>query len=438
MQADLDSDYVKDARKKPVFARRYRTQDGTVERRSGGKFALRYYKSDPVTNKRIKCTEPLAVSIDADVLERERARRHRMKEINSAEKRIVEVGQGAGGRAMTVGDFFEREWQPFISRTMRWSTAQSYLKRWKMYCKKLEDKPISPFLPGDAAGFLRNLVDEKDLGRSTIAHIKSVCSGLFTYAIEKNVRPAPNPWSRLNVKVRKAPKGMVEYTREERDAILAVPGLSNEAKALFALISVLGLRPSESAAMRWERIDTSLTVVHVTEAASFGHLDALKTEKSKRTLPITETLLPYLKAWHAECKWPAAGLLFTRRQGVNEGKPIKTNDYCRHHIVPIVLGAIDPKTRKRITPQKPVGWKGLWPICVEGLYSGRHLAHRTVWDATHDLVEVTAVSGNSPIGGAEQLLARDEGRRLLRDACRGEAAERETGKRKNGNGKRKK
>ena len=71
---------------------------------------------------------------------------------------------------------------------------------------------------------------------------------------------------------------------------------STDANLFFALCAVLGMRPSEAAAVRWENISDG--VLRVREAAPYGELGELKTKRSKRDLTITE---PVSCSMHKVC-----------------------------------------------------------------------------------------------------------------------------------------
>jgi integrase len=364
--------------------RRFRRQEGVVKEYKDG-YYVRFYKVDEMTGKRVRLAQRLC-DLRADRMEVEYARRAFMKTVNVDCRRSVEVAQGElESGDITLGKFYEIEYSRYVMSVgsgLRWSTANKYKRCWQTYCKELADRSLRNFRAPDCSLFLKSLIS-RGYRRSLIADVRAVCSSLFNRAVECK-RVDANPWLGMpSVKVQHGPRASREYSVKERDAILALKTLSKEAKALFSLCSVIGLRPSEAAAMKWERVDFATGVLHVSEAASYGHLDKLKTEQSKRTLPITEKLLPHLKAWHAESHKPTSGLLFKRRRGANMGAPIKTNDFERYRLKRPVEGA-------------HLEWKGL--------YAGRHLVHKSVWDATHDVLKVTAVTGNSPLVAMKKYL----------------------------------
>jgi hypothetical protein len=111
--------------------------------------------------------------------------------------------------------------------------------------------------------------------------------------------------------------------------------------------------------VKWENIDLTINMLMVREAAPYGELGELKTERSKRDLNIIEPVRNYVKAWHLAMGEPKTGLLFTSN-GVD---PVNSNSFARYRIAP---------SAKRVCAR--------W--C--GLYSGRHGAATRLFALTRD------------------------------------------------------
>src|SRR5208283_602993 len=97
--------------------------------------------------------------------------------------------------------------------------------------------------------------------------VKSLCRGIFVTAVRKGIIKV-NPWREAKESVKVRPeKTRIAYTPEETKTIyraLTEP----DAKLFFALVAVMGMRPSEVAACRWENLKGN--VYHVREAAPYG------------------------------------------------------------------------------------------------------------------------------------------------------------------------
>jgi integrase len=242
---------------------------------------------------------------------------------------------------------------------------------WSLYVKaELATKPIDSYHTIDASEFLTGLT--KRLNGKSLSHVRALMSGIFAHAT--NTKGANgkalvdrNPIRDVKVlaNVRES-KERVAYTPiETMNIINAIQ--RTDAKLFFALCSVLGMRPSEAAAVRWENISDG--VLKIRQAAPYGELGELKTERSKRDLDITEPVTSLLKTYRKSLHNPAEGLLF-----VNGKDPINHNSFAKYHIKPHAL-----KVCSR--------WNGC--------YSGRHGAATTLYNQDGDVRAAYQVLGNS-------------------------------------------
>lgn len=117
-----------------------------------------------------------------------------------------------------------------------------------MYVKEhLAHRHFTDFKTPDAVALLDHCASVRKLNKRSLAHVNSLCSGIFSLAVIKGIIEF-NPWreAKATVKVRKATP-RTEYTPEETITILdAIP--ETRAKLFFGLCAVLGMRPSEVAA----------------------------------------------------------------------------------------------------------------------------------------------------------------------------------------------
>jgi integrase len=343
---------------------RYRRQDGTVVKRSDG-FYIRFYKDRD--GARTKVTERLC-DLSMSAVKVKLLSVSHMSAVNS--ERHAELNSATPVPAVTVGAFWQTTYFPWIQANKRPSTIKGYESNWKIYVRpELETTPIETFTTVDACKLLDRMVTVKQLNENTLKHVKSLCSGIFAAAIRDGVVKI-NPWREASesVKVRKA-KTRIAYTPEETAAILNAL-TKPDTKLFFALVAVMGMRPSEVAAVKWEHMDWKKNVYHVCEAAPDGVLGETKSERSDRYLSVEEPVLGYLKEWYEVCVNPSAGLMFAN----GDGGPVNHKDFARYRIAPEAKKAC-----------------GRW--C--GLYAGRHGAFTTLYNITGDLTAVYQRSGNS-------------------------------------------
>lgn len=344
--------------------RRFREQSGTVVKRTDG-FYLRYYR-DAANGERIKVTERLCDLSVTDPKKRTLLQRSHISSVNNAHHAALR--SQAPAPSLTVGAFYEATYLPWVKANKRFSTVRGYEYDWRLYIQpEIAGKQLDTFTTVEACELLDCLATTKKLNRKSLAHVKSLCSGIFTMAVRKGIIQF-NPWreAKESVKVRPS-EPRIEYTPQETiDILNAIQ--RTDAKLFFALCAVLGMRPSEAAATRWENISNG--VLKVREAAPYGQLGELKTTRSKRDLRITEPVTSLLKAYRESLSNPTEGLLFT-----SDGtRPINHNSFAKYYIT--------PDARK---------------VCARwnGCYSGRHGAATTLYNLTGDARAAYQVLGNS-------------------------------------------
>jgi len=344
--------------------RRFRCQEGLVAEHRDG-FYLRYYTDDQ-EGRRVRVTEKLCDrdtkhhSVDCAAVDLLRA--SRMAEINAIghAERIAPVGE------QTVGEFWTRTYLPWAKANLRWSSWHGSELRWKQYLEKhIESRSLKKYKTVDGSRFLTSLTPR--LNRNSLGHVRSLASGIFTLALNYGLIER-NPWHDVKVlaKVR-PPKPKVAYTDEETKAILAAVKRT-DAKLFFSLCAVLGLRPSEAAAVKWE--DFSTDKIQISRAAPYGHAGETKTEQSKRALDLIEPVKSLVAKWREESGKPRTGWLF-KRPG---GEPVNHNAFARRYIGPLA---------KKVCPR--------WCGC----YSGRHGAATELYNSTGDVRAANQVLGNS-------------------------------------------
>jgi integrase len=343
---------------------RFRRQRGTVVERTDG-FYIRYYRDGDTGRKKI--TERLC-DLNTPPAKVKLLRDSHMSAINNA--RHTELQSATETPVLTVGAFWQSTYLPWVQANKRASTARGYETDWKIYVKpELETTPIDTYTTVDACELLDRMVLVKKLNENTLAHVKSLCRGIFATACRKGIIPI-NPWREAKESVKVRPeKTRIAYTPEETVAILNAL-TRQDAKLFFVLVAVMGMRPSEVAAAKWENMNWKTNVYHVSEAAPYGVLGDTKTERSKRDLTIIEPVLSLLKAWHKTSEKPAAGLLFTN----GDGEPVNHNSFSKYHIA--------PEAKK---------------VCARwcGLYAGRHGAATSLYNLTGDIRAAYQNLGNS-------------------------------------------
>lgn len=344
--------------------RRFREQTGTVVKRIDA-FYIRYYKDrDGV---RTKVTERLC-DLTTDAKKRDLLQRSFISGVNLTNRESLHSPTEAP--AVTVGGFWAATYLPWVKANKRPSTLRGYQYVWKMYVQpELEAIPLDTYTTSKACELLDHMATVKKLNENTLASVKSLCRGIFAAAVRKDIIKI-NPWreAKESVKVRSA-KTRIAYSPEETIAILnAIP--RTDAKLFFVMVAVMGMRPSEVAAAKWEHVNWQTNKYHVCEAAPYGTLGATKTERSIGDVVIIEPALSLLKAWHHEAKEPPSGLLFLG----HDGGPVNHSGFAKYQI-------------------KPYAEKVCSRWC--GLYAGRHGAATSLYNLTGDIRAAYQILRNS-------------------------------------------
>ena len=195
-------------------------------------------------------------------------------------------------------------------------------KSLKMY----EDQLDNIILPAIGSTKLRKVTDvqlqslinsRSKMSASSVAKLRMVLKAMFKQAVQSRLI-SYDPAAGLTLpKTRKGSRRSI--TDAERAALLAVAdyptfsGYKNRSGLWILCILYCGLRPGETAALRWEDIDLESATLHVRHAKESGSniIKEPKTAAGLRSIPIPSVYLDRLKA---EAK--KAGYVFTQKDGV--------------------------------------------------------------------------------------------------------------------------
>jgi integrase len=246
-----------------------------------------------------------------------------MREIN---EKVGQVNQD-----VTVAQFWEQTYLPFVKEKKRHSTVYGYEKLWASHLKNhFGTRTLAEYRTADGYRFLESLT--KPLGRNSLQHVRSLASGIFTRAVNLGLIET-NPWSAVRLQESRAPEPTVAYTLDETVAILRALSGRVDAALVFSLAAFLGMRPSEIAGLRWE--DVTEEQIHIRQAVVRGIAGDTKTPQSQRTLPLIEPIRSLIGAYRELMQGVTNGWLFTGRSG----GPVKMESFIKHAIMPAVRKA---------------------------------------------------------------------------------------------------
>lgn len=211
---------------------------------------------------------------------------------------------------MSVVEFWENRYFPFISEQARPSTVNGYRNMWNRYLKGRLALPLRDFRTADCERLLKLIAHENDLSASTLKHIKHLLSGIFRYAIRTGALNGANPVQAACIPRSRSGKATHAYTLDEIRKMLKV--LPQPSKTMVAIAAFAGLRKGELRGLRPGDYDgTSLRVLR---AAWRRHVDDPKGKRGKGTVPLIPTAAHILDDYLATTK-PKNYLFETIRGG---------------------------------------------------------------------------------------------------------------------------
>ena len=215
---------------------------------------------------------------------------------------------------ITVVGFWEATYFPFVKQECKPSTIHGYNQLWEQRLKPhFGEMTLREYRTSHGSVFLTSL--KSKLGRRTIKHIKSLCTGIFTHAVNLG-HIETNPWHDAKVLGKtKEPGKTGHYTLEEMENIITALVDHVQAQLVMALAFFLGLRKGEIQSLQWNDIDGGW--LHVRRNITRREIVTPKTLKSVRTLPLIEPVKTLLPLWRAKCK-PEQVWLFQNKRGTSQ------------------------------------------------------------------------------------------------------------------------
>ena len=176
-----------------------------------------------------------------------------------AAERMAKVNAGveaqSNGADLLITDYWTTTYLPFVTAHLKPSTVDGYEQVWNQFLKEhFAERTLREYETHHGSQFLTGLAQK--YGRRTVAHIRSLASGIFTAAINDGLLKF-NPWSEVKTKIKpKAPSETKAYTLPELMDIVNNKLTSNDARLVVCLAGMMGLRPSEIVALDWQDVNS--------------------------------------------------------------------------------------------------------------------------------------------------------------------------------------
>jgi len=246
-----------------------------------------------------------------------------------AARHMVTVNSGTvpAQRIVTIGDFVDRVYLPWIEEHKRPSTAKGYRDIWEDHLKAFAEQVwLKDTRTYHVQGWL-NQIGAGTLSRNTLKHIKSVISGIFTLAKQQDYFQGENPArdSAVNPKAAE-PQETYAYTLEEIQVILSL--LPEPAATAFAVAAFMGLRHGEIQGLLWENYHGG--EMYVSRSIWNGRISDPKTRKGRAPVPVIRQLADRLEIHRLRYGSRVAGPIFANVLG----KPLALSSSVNRVILP--------------------------------------------------------------------------------------------------------
>ncbi|MFZ0333783.1 MAG: hypothetical protein WAN10_01395 [Candidatus Acidiferrales bacterium] len=227
-----------------------------------------------------------------------------------------------------IGEFVEKTYLPWAKEALRHSSYAGYQRIWRSYLSsRVKEIPLRDFRPVDAANVLRSVWQEKQLGRSSLRHVRAFLSGVFTHARSLGLYNGANPVRNILLPAQ-AEVGNETVATTPEEALAMLNALSGKARAAVALVFFTGLRPGEARGAQWQ--DYEERELKITRSIFGTHVSPPKTRSSMAPVPIIEPLRTMLAELRHADGDPRNGPILRGPLG----KPLNLENLAKREIIP--------------------------------------------------------------------------------------------------------
>lgn len=250
-----------------------------------------------------------------------------------AEKlRPINEGKTRPESTLTVAEYVEGFYLPFVRENYKPSTSIGYGKIWKKHlAPRLRKIALRDFRTVDAASLLAEIHRQHGLGRTMLKHVKAFLSGVFTYAKNQGVLDGVNPVRDAMIP-RKASAPEETHAATPDEVLIIMDTLEkareHKARAAVALMFFAGLRPGEARGARWEDFDGKRLFVR--RSIWRVWTTSPKTESSVKPVPVIEPLGSILAALRETDGNPTSGPILRGPSG----KPLDLDNLAERVVKP--------------------------------------------------------------------------------------------------------
>ena len=231
-------------------------------------------------------------------------------------------------------DYVEEVYLPFVLRDKKASTYSGYKTYFERYIKPRAGKyALRDFTVAVVSSLLEDIAREHTLNKDTFGKIRSILSGIFTYAIGKGHFSArsdsDNPAHRALIPESAVEQGKPEAAkRDEVRALLAAFKDVPLERAAVGIMSMLGTSPAEARGLRWEDWDRLKEQIKIARSVWHTVEGSTKTRQRERYVAVSGELREVLLALWKTQGSPVGGYILAGRRG----KPANLDNMAKRSI----------------------------------------------------------------------------------------------------------
>src|SRR5208337_2662206 len=270
------------------------------------RYSQRISKQDGSTNLN-RSTKHLGRSKDFDnISDVERSRASFMQTVNR--DRLTTNSR------ITLTAFVEGAYLPWTKEERRASTSKGHHEIWINHIRKhVGDIHLREFRTVDASRMLRAIARESDLTKTTLQHIKSVLSTIFTYAKNERAFDGANPVDGVLIP-RHAKEPGETHAYDFGQILQILDHLPLLEKSLVATAALAGLRQGELRGLEWT--DYTGTELVIKRSIWMSVVNLPKTRASRDSVPVIPALAEILDEYRRSMGNPEAGVVFHSGNGL--------------------------------------------------------------------------------------------------------------------------
>ena len=214
--------------------------------------------------------------------------------------KLGDEGPPQNPKEMTVSEYLQHVWSPHRSKARSWSNESGL---WRLHLiPRFGAIRMSDLTHPDFDDFIENLTlqNGNPASGNTKRLVRAAYKAMLTHAMRKGHIDEIHPFFHIKGST-KSTRPVDHLTPDELRAVLQAASPLH--RALFAVATMQGLRPSEVTQLRWEHLDLNK-----------GHLFApgTKTKDSAAHIPLFDGTRVEIAAWWERCRRPQTGWMFPR------------------------------------------------------------------------------------------------------------------------------